>query len=239
MAGCAEMSGGVTHQLLRIPAGNFWMGDDAGRADERPRHEVHLAGFAAARTPVTNGEYACFLDATGHEPPRFWRQAPFDGERQPVVGVNWQDAIDYCAWLSEQLGRLCRLPTEAEWEYAARGGAERLAYAWGEEPPLIGGVSLAHAPQDGPSPAGTTPANGFGLVDAGFNVHEWCLDWYEAGYYARSPRSDPRGPEQGERRVSRGGAWRHQIKVSRCAARSSLRPDSRYNDYGFRVFAEA
>ncbi len=224
-------------ELLPLPGGYFGMGDDRGRADERPAHLVELAPFRVARTPVTNAEYGCFLAETGHAPPRFWGASGFAAPAQPVVGVSWQDAVDYCAWLSRWLGLPCRLPTEAEWEYAARGGAEAI-YPWGDTPPLVAGAPLDRVAQTAPFSVGFSPANGFGLVDLGFNVHEWCSDWYDPAYYSRAPRRDPHGPAAGERRSSRGGAWRHQIKVSRCAQRSSLSPEFRYNDYGFRVFGE-
>jgi formylglycine-generating enzyme required for sulfatase activity len=228
----------IAPEFITLPGGCFRMGDDGGRSDERPAHEVELRPFQASRAPVTNAEYGRFLSLTGHAPPRFWTDARFSSPAQPVVGVSWQDAVDYCAWLSLELGQRCRLPAEAEWEYAARGGQEAFAYPWGAEPPLVGGVSLGRVAQSAPYQAGFSPPNGYGLVDLGFNVHEWCADWYDPDYYARSPRFDPRGPAGGERRASRGGAWRHQFKVSRCAARSSLPPDFRYNDYGFRVFAD-
>ena len=227
----------ILPELLPIPGGCFLVGDDAGRPDERPRHEVELDGFLAARRPVSNAEYARFLAASGHEPPRFWDDAAFNAAEQPVIAVTWADANAYCAWLSAETGRAQRLPTEAQWERAARGGAEGLAYPWGQEPPVVEGVSLARLPQSAASAIGLAPPNPYGLIDIGFNVHEWCLDWYDPTYYTRSPRFDPRGPETGKRRASRGGAWRHQIKVCRCAARSSLDPGFRYNDYGFRVFA--
>ncbi|MGI8550662.1 MAG: formylglycine-generating enzyme family protein [Dehalococcoidia bacterium] len=232
-----ELRTAILPELVRIPGGCFLMGDDEGRPDERPRHEVELPDFFAARLPVTNAEYARFIGATGRETPRFWQDPAFNSPLQPVIAVTWGDSCAYCAWLSTEAGQRYRLPTEAEWERAARGGLEGAAYPWGAEPPLVGGLSLARVSQTAPYPTGTAPANGFGLIDVGFNIHEWCLDWYNPGYYARSPRSDPRGPATGTRRASRGGAWRHQIKVCRCAARSSLDPIFRYNDYGFRVFS--
>lgn len=226
-------------ELISVPGGCFWMGDDAGRPEERPRHLVELASFSVARLVVTNAEYARFLVATDSEPPPFWRAPAFSAPGQPVVGVCWNDARRYCDWLRAQTGYPYRLPTEAEWERAARGGQEGADYAWGDELPTLAGVSLATIEQRAPLVAGTSPPNGYGVCDAGFNVHEWCLDWYDAGYYAHSPRVNPTGPTSGRRRSSRGGAWRHQIKVSRCAARSSLVPSFRYSDYGFRVFAAA
>jgi sulfatase modifying factor 1 len=219
-------------EAVLIPGEAFVMGDDEGRADERPAHRVTVSAFRMAVLPVTNEEYAAFLAATGHEAPRFWENGGFNRPRQPVVGVSWHDAVAYCDWLSEVLGVRVRLPTEAEWEKAARGGVDGGKYPWGHTSFDGSGGRFR---QDAPWEVGGSPANGYGLIDMGFNVHEWCADWYDAGYYAVSPESDPRGPAAGERRASRGGAWRHSVKVSRCAARSSLPPDYRYNDYGFRV----
>jgi formylglycine-generating enzyme required for sulfatase activity len=235
-------------KTVLIPAGPFVMGDDDGRSDERPAHRVTLSAFRMAILPVTNEEYAAFLAATGHEPPRFWDDPAFNRPRQPVVGVSWPDAVAYCEWLGEAHGGKFRLPTEAEWEKAALGGVEGAKYPWGEEPFAPTGAR----PRDGSSgrfeqvatwDVGAAPPNGYGLIDIGFNVHEWCSDWYDPGYYAVSPEADPQGPPKGgvplphlpERKSSRGGAWRHAVKVSRCAARSSIPPEYRYNDYGFRV----
>lgn len=217
-----------------IPEGPFAMGDDAHLADERPAHRVWLSAFRLALLPVTNREYASFLDATGHEPARFWLDARFNAPEQPVVGVSWFDAVDYCAWLSQVTGRRWRLPTEAEREKAARGGLAT-AYPWGDDPGQAGG----RFPQEAPRAAGASSPNGYGLYDIAYNVHEWCSDWYDPDYYRRSPERDPQGPASGTRRASRGGAWRHQIKVSRSASRSSLDPTFRYNDYGFRMATDA
>jgi formylglycine-generating enzyme required for sulfatase activity len=218
-------------QTVLIPEGSFTMGDDAQRADERPAHRVFVSAFRMAVLPVTNEDYAAFLASTGHEAPRFWDDPAFNRPRQPVVGVSWPDAVAYCDWLSAETGARFRLPTEAEWEKAARGGVQAL-YPWGDssfEP--TGGRFEQEATWD----VGAAPPNPYGLVDIGFNVHEWCSDWYDAGYYAVSPERDPQGAPDGKRKASRGGAWRHLVKVSRCSARSSIPPDFRYNDYGFRV----
>jgi len=209
-----------------IQAGAFTMGDGAGRPDERPAHEVHVSAFRIALTPVTNAQYRHFLDATGHEPPRFWSDDRFNAADQPVVGVTWFDAVAYCDRLSRASGARWRLPTEAEREKAARGGRSD------SRDTGLGGDRFA---QDAPFAVGRSAPNGYGLFDMTYNVHEWCADWYDARYYEASPRSDPRGPATGVRRASRGGAWRHQVKVTRCGARSSLDPSFEYNDYGFRV----
>jgi len=218
-----------------IPEGPFIMGDDAHLADEGPAHRVWLSAFRLALLPVTNREYAAFLDATAHEPPRFWLDARFNAAEQPVVGVSWFDAVAYCAWLSEVTGRRWRLPTEAEREKAARGGLAT-TYPWGADARHL---ADGRFDQDAPRAVGGSAPNGYGLHDMGYNVHEWCSDWYDAAYYRSSPERDPQGPPSGTRRASRGGAWRHQIKISRSASRSSLDPTFRYNDYGFRAATDA
>ena len=226
-------------ELRLVPAGEFLMGDDAGRPDERPAHRVWTGAVLFARLPVTNAEYARFLAATGQEPPRFWADPDFNAPDQPVVGVSWFDAGAYCDWLSGVTGRRFRLPTEAEWEKAARGGREGEVYPWGNDPAgWAADPELAALRQPLPYPVGCSVPNGYDLLDMGYNVHEWCSDWYDAAYYAVSPSRDPRGPETGTRRASRGGAWRHQIQVCRNAARSSLNPTFRYNDYSFRVVCQ-
>jgi formylglycine-generating enzyme required for sulfatase activity len=152
--------------------------------------------------------------------------------------VSWNEAARYCEWLSLQTGRAYRLPTEAEWERAARGSLEQKQFPWGDDPPQSL-PDYATRWQKGPEPVGRYAPNTFGLYDIGDNVHEWCSDWYDANYYSVSPERNPRGPEQSPitppRRSSRGGSWRHHIKVARCSARSSIPPEFQYADYGFRV----
>lgn len=223
--------------LVVLPGGRFLMGSTL-RPDEGPVRAVTVGPFAVSLTPVSNAEYGHFLAATAHEPPRFWEDPRFNAPAQPVVGVSWFDATDYCAWLSALLGRRCRLPTEAEREFAARGGAEGVRYPWGDAPWREGPFAPGAAGTDRPLPLGSTPPNGYGLFHMAENVHEWCSDWYSPAGYAGLPAVDPRGVPAGERRASRGGSWRHHVKVSRIAARSSLAPDRRYNDYGLRVYAD-
>jgi formylglycine-generating enzyme len=228
----------VRSALLEIPSGSYFMGDDAGGFDEHPVHQVRVASFRLARFPVTNRQYAAYLEATGAATPRFWRDTRFNQADQPVVGVNWFDAVEYCRWLSERLDRQCRLPTEAEREWAARGGLSAARFPWGDEFPILEGAWAPGAGgQDRPLLVSEAAPNGYGLCHMGDNVHEWCSDWWDADYYTVSPIDNPTGPPTGERRASRGGAWRHHLKFSRCAARSSLPPSLRYNDYGFRVAA--
>ena len=219
---------------IHIAGGWFFMGSDADQAVEGPVHRVWVDSFAMAATQVTVEEYAGFLDATGNMPPPYWGDANFCHPRQPVVAVSWFDAVAYCAWLSTVTGSHYRLPTEAEWEKAARGRAERLAFPWGNDPPMSRPGYYARW-KTGPEPAGQSEPNDYGLFEMCENVHEWCSDWFAADYYTISPDRNPQGPEEGARKASRGGSWRHHIKISRCSARSSIPPEFKYADYGFRL----
>jgi sulfatase modifying factor 1 len=234
-------------RMIRIPAGWFRMGSDAGQDNERPVHRVWMDAFELGVCQVTNAEYGQFLSATGHRKPLHWDDPNFCDPLQPVVAPSWFDAVEYCEWLSRVTVRHFRLPTEAEWEYAARGSLEQKLFPWGDEPP----ESLANYAarwKTGPEPVGRAETNGYGLCDIGANVHEWCADWFDADYYQVSPERNPRGPVRPVggasagakstapgRRTSRGGSWRHFTKVSRCAARSSIPPEFQYADYGFRI----
>ncbi len=219
--------------FILIPEGWFWMGSENHYRWESPRHRVWLDSFEMARAPVTRREYALFLDGTRYVEPAGWQDPLFSGPDQPVVGVSWFAAASYCEWLSKWIGTPCRLPTEAEWEKACRGGIDDADYAWGNESPSR--FEYFHGDWHSPRPVGQWRANGYGLVNIGDNVHEWCADWYAEDYYSISPERNPAGPENGTRRVSRGGSWRHQIKASRAAHRSSLPPAYAYTDYGFRI----
>ena len=226
--------------LVRIPVGWFLMGCDRGQDNEKPVHRVWVDEFLLATHQVTNAEYERFLRDAACPPPPFWSDPALNHPEQPVVGVSWHDAVRYCGWLSASTGRKFRLPTEAEWERAARGGNEDAGalFPWGATPPqsLPGYVDrCAGHWKTGPEPVGQAEPTAYGLYNMCDNVHEWCSDWYAPAYYAVSPERNPRGPETGERRASRGGSWRHHIKMSRCAARSSIPPEFKYADYGFRV----
>jgi formylglycine-generating enzyme len=225
-------------ELVRVPAGWFFMGCDTGQDNEKPVHRVWIDEFFLAAYQVTNADYGRFLRDTASLPPPFWNDPAFSHPQQPAVGVSWYEAVGYCEWLTASSGRKFRLPTEAEWELAARGGSEGALFPWGDTPPqLLPGYSERCAGdwKTGPEPVVRAEGNGYGLYNMCDNVHEWCSDWYAADYYAVSPECNPRGPESGSRRASRGGSWRHHIKMSRCAARSSIPPEFKYADYGFRV----
>jgi formylglycine-generating enzyme required for sulfatase activity len=218
--------------LIRIPGGEFLMGQEDGRDDERPAHRVTVPPFLLCCYQTTNAHYETFRRATMRA------ASEFTCPTQPAASVNWFDAAAFCKWLSKEFGRHLRLPTEAEWELAARGGLEQRLYPWGDSPPESR-PHYAERWRSGPEPVAEWEPNGYGLYDMCQNVHEWCADWYDAAYYASSPAENPAGPATGKRRASRGGAWRHHVKISRCAARSSIPPEFRYADYGFRVAADA
>jgi formylglycine-generating enzyme required for sulfatase activity len=208
-----------------VPGGHFELGGAA--VDVRP--------LRFGRTPVTNLEYAWFLDAGRAAEPPWWKDPLFWDPEQPVVGVTWLEAAEYCAWLCETLGGRWRLPTEAEWEHAARGGLANARTAWGATVPA---GEIPESPLSGPWPVARGTANGYGLLDIGTAVEEWCQDWFAEESVRPLRRYDPRGPESGETRVSRGGSWRRPARDSKPGARCGRAPNTRAADCGFRVVRE-
>ena len=207
--------------LARIPIGSFQMGSDDGASWEQPVHRVQISAFSIAKRAVTNAEFRAFR--AGHENPN---NQP---DNAPVTGVSWEDAQDYCGWLSEKTGQAFRLPTEGEWERAARGGLEQKKYPWGDEPPVPADKLENKDFRPEPRP------NGFGLFAGSDGLWEWTADWYNADYYAESPIKDPKGPDQGEFRVLRGGGYRGDLNSIRCANRGSSRPKAISDIVTFRV----
>ena len=218
-------------EMLLIPAGEFLMGSNDGDDDERPVHAVYLDAFYMDVCEVTNALYKKFMDATGHKAPAYWDNKNLN-QPNPVVGVTWFDAEAYAKWAGK------RLPTEAEWEKAARGGLVGKEYPCGDnlthDDANYGGTGRKDR-WDGTAPVGSFTPNGYGLYDMVGNVWEWCADWYDKGYYARSPRSNPKGPDSGTYRVLRGGSWDDiDDDYLRAAFRSYDGPLYAGNGYGFR-----
>jgi sulfatase modifying factor 1 len=222
-------------EMALVPAGEFLMGSEDGMDNEKPVHRVWVEGFVMGKFPVTNKEYKSFVDETRAAAPPFWSEKMFADPDKPVVGVSWHESDAYCRWLSDRSGKKFRLPTEAEWERAARGGSAGGKYPWGDKLPLERDCPGYDVELGGPERVGIHEPNGFGLYDMCTSVHEWCDDFYDPNYYSISPDRNPTGASSAGRKVSRGGSWRHRIKFSRCAARSSLNPAFKYADYGFRV----
>jgi formylglycine-generating enzyme required for sulfatase activity len=196
--------------------------------------------FELCRTPVTNSDFAPFLGAGLADAPPWWEDPAFAKPDQPVVGVTWGDAAGFAAWLSEKTGRVWRLPTEVEWQHAmsAGRGDEDPPSPWGTPVPPPG--EIPEGPLAGPWPTGRGTPTAWGIFDPGTIVHEWCADWFEpspgAPVAAAAAASSAAATR---RRASRGGSWRHQVRWSRPSARSSLPPEYRYSDYGFRLVAVA
>jgi len=224
--------------MVRILGGSFVMGGGP-EADEQPRRTVVVAAFSIDADEVTRSEYASCVQAGACKP-----AAPGGGDarsdasmaKRPVTGVTWNDADTYCRWAHK------RLPTEAEWERAARGTDGR-TYPWGETPDCtranFGNYDgEGRCPQNPGHPVdvGSFPGHGDGdaLHDFAGNVWEWVADWYDARYYAHAPTDNPRGPRHGERRVVRGGACCSMFGLPRASNRNAFPPDYRDDDLGFR-----
>jgi formylglycine-generating enzyme len=274
-----DLSGGVKLEMVVIPAGSFVMGDDSGLDDEKPVHTVTITKpFYLGKYEVTVEQFRRFVEATGYrtdaekgtgfqgafgwnrDAKEFkmnakysWRSTGFaQSDSHPVVNVSWNDATEFCKWLSSKEGKTFRLPTEAEWEYACRAGSTT-RYCHGNDPegvervgnvadaafetqfPELKGVIKASDGHAYTSPAGSFLPNPFGLCDMHGNVWEWCADWYDAEYYAKSPKNDPGGAANGEERVYRGGGWFNCARGCRSASRSAGQPENRNLTLGFRV----
>jgi formylglycine-generating enzyme required for sulfatase activity len=216
--------------MVYVPAGTFQMGsnwrDRSANEYEKPPHLVTLDAFWIDRTEVTNAQHAHCVAAGVCQISAFAYDARFNGADYPVVGVGWQDAADYCRWVGG------RLPTEAEWEYAARGPGGHI-YPWGNDPPddtlLNYNGNVGDTTKVGSYPKGQSWV---GALDMAGNVWEWVNDWY--GEYPSEPQVNPTGPTSGEYRVARGSSWDDDRNYARVAIRSRIAPDLRYIYIGFR-----
>jgi formylglycine-generating enzyme required for sulfatase activity len=258
------MSDAEHPQVARIPAGEFTMGAEDGEEDERPSHRVYLDEFCIGVYPVTNDQYAAFvreakyrLPAVRQLPrivttdqeqtfrelasPYVWRSGDPPGDRghHPVTLVTIEDALAYCRWLAIKTRQPVRLPTEAEWERAARGGVDGTHYPWGDEldPAKANYLSEAGNKQKrGTQEVGSYPPNNYNIFDAVGNVWEWVADWYQHDVYTHQLRHNPKGPGTGMLRLLRGGAWVvHDPNMLRVAYRHKVPPDTYAYSIGFRI----
>jgi eukaryotic-like serine/threonine-protein kinase len=235
----------IAEEVL-IPAGTFQMGCDVSNlaescfSNEQPLHMVYLDGYHIDKYPVTNARYKACVDAGGCTAPQSVNsstRSPYYGNATyanfPVINVTWHQASAFCAWADK------RLPTEAEWEKAARGSSDTRKYPWGNEDPTCSlanyvgstGYCVGDTSEVGSYPAGASP---YGVMDMAGNVWEWVNDWYQADYYSVSPDSNPQGPATGPERVLRGTWWNGYGESLRSAYRNYFHPDFWDLDYGFR-----
>lgn len=241
-------------EFVYIKGGCYKMGspvNESGRyANESPVHEVCVDGFYMAKYEVTNAQYRLFKQ---NHHVRKYRGESLDADNLPAVLVRWSEAQKYIQWLNEKSQKSYRLPTEAEWEYAARGGTTTARY-WGDDPDMACSYANVHDitgkkqnikflfPNHncddgyaGMSPVGSFKPNAFGLYDMIGDVWDWCSDWFDENYYSVSPRMNPQGPSSGKLRVCRGGGWRSEPNLARSAARGYDAPGRFSNRIGFRL----
>ena len=258
----------VPKNMAFVPGGTFEMGDVFGDGDtwEKPVHTVTLSDFYLGKTEVTFDEYDAFCTATGRKKPS---DAGWGRGKRPAINVSWHDAVAYCNWLSEhqKLKKVYtinddtvtadrsadgyRLPTEAEWEYAARSGGKQVRFGNSKDIADPSEINFAgSAPyktdysrpgvfREKTTPAGSFQPNDLGLHDMTGNVWEWCWDWYGEDYYAKSEPDNPHGPSSGSRRVLRGGSWGNPPDNVRAAYRNGRDPTTQDYDYGFRLVRAA
>jgi formylglycine-generating enzyme required for sulfatase activity len=228
--------------MVHVPAGEFLMGSDLTRdagahESEEPQHKVYLDEYWMGRYPVTNRQYQTFVQAMVTSSPFHWQNGKIPGglEDHPVVNVSWDEAVKFCQWASQVSGQKIALPTESQWEKAARGTDGRI-YPWGDQPPDKSRCNFDRkvgttTPVGKYSPAGDSP---YGCADMAGNVWDWVADWYDEKYYGNSPNRNPSGPASGRYSVLRGGSWNSYDWLLRSAYRYRHPPDTRYNYNGFR-----
>jgi formylglycine-generating enzyme required for sulfatase activity len=259
-------------ELVYVPAGSFRMGDNTGQGDarERPVHRVDHDAYYIGKFEVTNAQWRKFRDDPGYDNPKFWPgghvvprdQIPYwtdprnhggataGSDEYPALGINWDSAVAYCNWVSAKTGKTYRLPTEAEWEKAARGTDQRI-YPWGNNIDHTLANFVGGQPYDTGLPVGFfngsrrgevqthSNASPYGAYDMAGNVMEWCADWYSRDYYSTSPEKNPKGPETGAYRVLRGGTFFVEPFDLRTSARSAAWPSLQaHRMVGFRVARE-
>ncbi|MDE6112253.1 MAG: formylglycine-generating enzyme family protein, partial [Bacteroidales bacterium] len=255
--GYEETAFGMKLRMVAVEGGTFSMGatseqgDDAG-SDEKPVHSVTLDGFYIGAFEVTQSQWAAVMGTTieqqREKASEYWGEdVPLygEGDKYPMYYVSWEEAQSFCEKLSQKTGKTYRLPTESEWEYAARGGnkSDGTKYAGSN---TIGDVAWFGYYDDGTTgndnntthPVGQKKPNGLGIYDMSGNVWEWCSDWYDSDYYSSSPSVNPQGPSSGSYRVLRGGGWYGSAQYCRVSFRDYDTPGNRRYNVGFRVVCE-
>ncbi|HEX7015825.1 MAG TPA: formylglycine-generating enzyme family protein [Cyclobacteriaceae bacterium] len=236
-ASCAASDSGIPEMIL-VEGGEFRMGDthESGDADELPIRTVELSDFYIAKTEITVKQWRAYCQSTRRpmppEPAWGWI------DDYPIVNITWSDAVAYCEWLSERTGKRYRLPTEAEWEFAARGGNKSKGYLFsgGNEVTLIGVFDSLSPTQ--PQPVKGKLANELGIFDMSGNVWEWCIDWYAPSYTDSHRTVNPLGAQTGNHRVIRGGGWVAPATDLRVSNRWRSEPNIPRNYLGFRPVME-
>jgi len=222
-------------EFVRVKGGCYQMGDTFGDGDasEKPVHEVCVDDFYIGKYEVTQGQYQRIMGNN----PAYFKEC---GANCPVEKVSWEDAQEFTRQINDKSGRNFRLPYEVEWEYAARSGGRKEQFAGTTDLDDLGGYAWFEDNSGKKThPVGTRRPNGLGIYDMSGNVWEWCKDWYDGGYYAKSPQKNPRGPMSGSGRVLRGGSWFNSAGDARAAYRSRSEPGDRDLNYGFRLVLPA
>lgn len=219
---------GSKKSMLELKPHDLFNTDRHTLGPENPAHEVYLDPFYIDIYEVTNETYSKYIQETGAKKPKGWNNANFNGPQQPVVGISWKEAVKFCEWQGK------RLPTEAEWEKAARG-KRPIKYPWGNAPPdstkLNYNEEIKKTTRIGSYEKGKSD---FGLYDLSGNASEWVNDWHFPEYYLFSPKENPPGPEKGQYKVIRGGSWRNNADDVGLTYRNATTPGNRSLAIGFR-----
>ena len=222
-----EFLDSIQNNMVWVTGGRFVMGSNASEADERPAYEVVVDGYAISKYPVTQRQWVIIMKSNPSE---------FKGcDQCPIDKVSWDDAQQFIETLNALTGKKYSLPTEAEWEYAAKGGLQQKQFRYSgsdnvDEAGWYAGNSGRH-----PHPVGEKKPNAIGLYDMCGNVWEWCLDWYNKNYYEQNESNNPMGPSSGSGRVRRGGSWFTQAASCKTTTRNSVKQDYKDDLGGFRL----
>jgi len=256
-----KLTGGI--DLVYVRGGSFEMGSEKGESDEKPMHTITLSNYFIGKYEVTVGQFRKFIAATGYKTSAdinggsyLWNgsqwklqaginwefdalgfKRPETEENHPVIHVSWTDALEYTKWLSSVTGKAFRLPTEAEWEFAARGGMSSNGYTFAGSNDINQVAWSLDNKSNQTFPVGKKQPNELGIYDMTGNVWEWCNDWYDADYYAKSPSTNPQGSKSGLFKVIRGGSWGGLSNFNRVTFRYRYFPGNRGKFNGFRIAA--